>query len=139
MTARLFGLSLTLLVTLLLAGGCGGAKTTTTSERATTTQATTPSATAQQSGPTQTTPPAAGTSPPGEGVPIGTVPNEVGVRLEAAERSLQSKRIPFKAVAQGGTGMPVKSNWTVCESSPAPRIHLETGTTVDLIVAPSCR
>jgi hypothetical protein len=137
MTARLAGLIVLASSTMLVAAGCGAAKTT-TRQSAATKPATTPNATAPQTGQSQTTPPATGTSPSGEGVPIGTVPNEVGVRLDAAERSLQSKRIPFKAVAKGVAGMPVKSNWTVCESSPAPRIHLETGTTVELIVAPSC-
>jgi hypothetical protein len=139
MIARPRGLLVALPFILLLAGGCGAAKTTTTVQSAITTQATTPNATVPQTGQTQTTPPATGSSTPTEGIPIGSVPNEVGVRLDAAERSLQSKRIPFKAIAKGTAGTPVKSNWMVCESSPAPRTHLETGTTVDLIVAPSCR
>jgi hypothetical protein len=138
MIARPVGLLVLLPFILLLAGGCGAAKTTTV-QSAITTQATTPSATVPQTAQTQATAPAATSSTPTEGVPIGTVPNEVGVRLDAAERSLQRKRIPFKVVARGTAGVPVKGAWTVCETSPAPRIHLETGTTVELIVAPACR
>jgi hypothetical protein len=138
MIARPVGLLVSLPFILLLAGGCGAAKTTTV-KSAITTQATTPNATVPQTGDTQATVPAPTSSAPTEGIPIGTVPNEVGVRLDAAERSLQGKRIPFKVIAKGTAGGPVKNSWTVCESSPAPRIHLETGTTVELIVAPSCR
>jgi hypothetical protein len=137
MIARPVGLLVSLPFILLLAGGCGAAKTTTV-QSAITTQATTPNATVPQTGQTQATAPAPTSSAPTEGIPIGTVPNEVGARLDAAERSLQRQRIPFKVVARGTAGVPVKGAWTVCETSPAPRIHLETGTTVDLIVARSC-
>jgi hypothetical protein len=68
-----------------------------------------------------------------------TVPNETGVRLGVAAKDLESKRVSFKVVGDRVSGVAAKSSWTVCETNPSPRSHLESGTTVDLTVAPSCR
>jgi beta-lactam-binding protein with PASTA domain len=66
------------------------------------------------------------------------VPNVTGVRLDAAEKDLKRRSVPYRILASGGSGA-AKNSWTVCETNPAPRTHLESGTTVRLIVAPSCK
>jgi hypothetical protein len=66
------------------------------------------------------------------------VPNERNARLGIAEKDLEGKGIPYKVLVRGGASGAALSSWRVCETQPSPRFHLESGTTVRLIVAPSC-
>jgi hypothetical protein len=68
-----------------------------------------------------------------------TVPDETHVRLDAAERDLERRGVSFRVLGGGSSGLSPKSAWTVCETNPAPRTHLESGTTIRLIVGRSCR
>jgi hypothetical protein len=65
------------------------------------------------------------------------VPNEVGLQLDVAERDLRRRRIPYR-VLPPAQGLSPAAALRVCASSPTPRTHLESGTTVRLIVARSC-
>jgi hypothetical protein len=85
--------------------------------------------------PTATGQPSAAEEAPSE-THIGTVPKEIGLRLDAAVKDLNSKKIPYKVI--GGASGVVKNDWMVCEMIPSPRTHLEFGTTIRLIVARSC-
>jgi hypothetical protein len=114
--------------TAALAAGCG--ESTTTVHSVVTQQVSTPTVTASQPG-------ANAGKAPDEGH-VGTVPKEIGARLDVAERDLQGKRLPYRVLVRGGSRVVVKSAWTVCETNPAPRTHLELGTTIRLIVARSC-
>jgi hypothetical protein len=66
------------------------------------------------------------------------VPNEVHMRLAAAERDLQTRGVPYRVVGGGSAGSSPKPDLTVCETNPAAGTHLESGTTVRLIVGRSC-
>jgi hypothetical protein len=68
---------------------------------------------------------------------VGTVPNEIGLRLNSAEKDLNSKKLPYKVIG-GSSGGVARGDWTVCEMNPSPRTHLEFGTTIRLLVARSC-
>jgi PASTA domain-containing protein len=115
-------------VTTALAG-CG--ESTTTVETGVTKRPSAPTAPAQPQTPSV-----------GEEVPneqhVGAVPNEIGLRLDFAEKDLNSKKLPYKVIG-GSSGGVARGDWTVCEMNPAPRTHLEFGTTIRLLVAHSCR
>jgi hypothetical protein len=68
---------------------------------------------------------------------VGTVPNEIGLRLDLAERDLNSKKLRYKVIG-GSSGGVARGDGRVCEMNPAPRTHLEFGTTIRLLVAQSC-
>lgn len=67
------------------------------------------------------------------------VPDETHVRLEVAERDLERRRLLYRVIRGGASGLSPKSDLTVCETNPAPRTHLESGTTIRLIVRRSCQ
>jgi hypothetical protein len=119
----------------ILAAGCGTAPTRRTTGPVTqTTQSTAANA--------PTSPASTSTAGAPEGAPneaTGTVPNETGLELRVAERSLRVKRVPYKVLRRSPSAAAVSPTWLVCTSNPAPRTHLESGTVVKLIVAPSCR
>ncbi len=116
--------------------GCG-ATTTTVATSSSRPALSVPAATAQQPQPSTTTPSTAGAEEANHEA-VGTVPNETGLRVDVAEKDLERRHIPYKLVGgvASGAGM---TTWTVCETNPAPRTHLESGTTVRLTVAPSCK
>ena len=113
-----------LLVTGILAAalgaGCGGSTTTVA-----TTTSKPPASTKTAAGAGNLEEPAA-------------VPDETHRRLDVAERDLERKRLPYRVIRGGATGLGPKSDLTVCETNPAPRTHLESGTTIRLIVRRSC-
>jgi hypothetical protein len=96
------------------------------------------------------TPSAPGLTPPAESTQTsspaeeanhegpGTVPNETGVRLLVAEKNLERRGIPYKVARRRASDGTLTADWRVCETNPAPRSHIESGTTLRLIVAPSC-
>jgi hypothetical protein len=127
-------------VTALLAAGCGSAATRTGTVPSTQTRSTTqtPTSTVASTAPAQGSTP---TAPPAEGPSrevTGTVPDETHLELRAAEQNLQRKRVPYKVLAREPSAGAVGGTWVVCTTNPAPRSHLESGTVVKLIVAPSC-
>ena len=104
-----------------LGAGCGGSTATvatTTSER--------PASTKTAAGAGSLKEPAA-------------VPDEIHIRLDVAERDLARRGVPYRVIGGGATGLGPPSDLTVCETNPAPRTHLESGTTVRLIVRRSCQ
>jgi hypothetical protein len=68
----------------------------------------------------------------------GTVPNEVGQRLTAAEHNLRQRKIPFRVLRLRTPAQSAASELTVCASDPTPRTHLEAGTVLRLEVARTC-
>ena len=66
------------------------------------------------------------------------VPDETHRRLAVAERDLARRGLPYRVIRGGATGLGPKSDLTVCETNPAPRTRLESGTTIRLIVRRSC-
>ena len=131
LTMTLWSLVATVM-TAALCSGCGGTSTSTVETAINKQAVTTPTATTPQPEPTQSS--VAGESPDQE--QGGTVPNEIGVRLDVAVRDLEGKKVKYKVVRPGTSG--AKINWTVCKTNPLPRTHLESGTTIRLIVARSC-
>lgn len=118
--------------------GCGGSTSTTTkvvtSQPPGTSTTTVPQPKQTEAVPTST----AAREPNHEGP--GTVPDETRVRLDVAEIDLKRRGLSYRVIAPTGTSaLNVKSKWTVCETNPSPRTHLETGTTIRLIVARSCQ
>jgi hypothetical protein len=83
--------------------------------------------------PASATPGAAAVQEPRE------VPNETNLRLVVAEKDLERRGVPYRVLGAGYTGSSSKSEWIVCETNPAARTHLESGTTIRLIVGRSCR
>lgn len=65
------------------------------------------------------------------------MPNLVGAALAAAETDLKRLGISFRVLPGAGAGP--RSGWTVCQTNPLPRTHLEAGTTVRLSAGRSCR
>jgi len=123
-------------VTAALGAGCGA----TTTKVVTTVpgRSSTSTTTVSQPEPTatgRTSPTAGGGSPEAP----GAVPDVTGVRLDVAARDLERRGVPYRVVGPSYTGSGSKSDWTVCETNPAARTHLESGTTVRLIVGRSCR
>jgi PASTA domain len=96
------------------------------------------------------TPTAAGVTRPGEPTQtashaeeashegLGVVPNETGTRLSVAEQNMRQRAIPYRLISRHPSDGAAKGDWTVCETNPAPRTHLESGTVVRLIAAPAC-
>jgi hypothetical protein len=126
----------------VLVGGCGTTTSTQGSARSTPATESTPatgSTAATATGPagetTNTAPPAEEANHEGP----GTVPNETNLQLGVAERNLRLKHVPYRVVPRAPSAAGVKATWLVCESNPAPRSHLESGTVVRLIVAASCQ
>jgi hypothetical protein len=125
------------LVTAALGAGCGG--TTTTVETVTTKQPpSTSTSTVSQPERTETVHTSSPTGPGNHEGP-GTVPDETHVRLDVAERDLARRGVSYTVVGVGASGLGAKSHWTVCETNPSPRTHLESGTTIRLIVGRSCQ
>jgi hypothetical protein len=122
-------------LTAILAAGCGTAPATRTTGPVTQTNQST-AATAPTS---PATTPTAGAPEEATHEATGTVPNETGLELRVAERNLRTKRVPYKVLRRSPSAAAVSPTWLVCTSNPAPRSHLESGTVVKLIVAPSCR
>jgi hypothetical protein len=116
--------------------GCG-ATTTTVATSSSRPASSVPAATAQQPQPSTTAPPASGAEEANHEA-VGTVPNETGLAVGVAEKDLERRHIPYKLVGATASGTAI-TNWTVCETNPAPRTHLESGTTLRLAVAPSCK
>jgi hypothetical protein len=127
-------------VTAILAAGCGTAPTPRTTGPVTQTN----QSTAASAPTSPATTPTAGaheeaTHEEATHESTGTVPNETGLELRVAERNLRIKRVPYKVLRRSPSAAAVSTTWLVCTSNPAPRSHLESGTVVKLIVAPSCR
>ncbi|MBA3806941.1 MAG: hypothetical protein H0X28_00900 [Solirubrobacterales bacterium] len=59
--------------------------------------------------------------------------------LAIVERALRAKQLSYKVFRTSSAAADAKSTWIVCETNPAPRTHLESGTTIRLTVAPSCK
>jgi hypothetical protein len=119
-------------VVLVAGAGCGGSTTplnTGTKSHAPSAPGLTPRAE-----PTQTASPAEEARHEGP----GTVPDETGVRLHVAEKNLEGRGITYKVARRRPADGTVTADWRVCETNPAPRSHIESGTTLRLIVAPSC-
>jgi bacillopeptidase F len=66
------------------------------------------------------------------------VPNEIGERLDVAKDDLASAGLGSKEIGGGTFGVVVESNWTVCETKPAPGAQVEKGTRVKLIIDREC-
>jgi hypothetical protein len=96
-----------------------------------------PTATVLQSQPTEPRQSTAAEEANHEGP--GTAPNEIGIRLAVAERNLKRRKIPYKIIGAAASGVVATRSWPVCKTNPAPRSHLESGTTLYLIVARSCK
>jgi hypothetical protein len=117
--------------------GCGDAPAT-TGDKITTQTASASSRTSPQGAPTSTTPESSPERKPAhEGQ--GTVPNEIGAPLAVAERDLAHRGLAYRVLPAAPSAGVVAGHSTVCEMNPAPRTHLESGTTIRLIVAPRCR
>ena len=56
-----------------------------------------------------------------------------------SEKDLERKGIPYKVVGGSDSGVLVKNSWMVCATNPLPHSHLESGTTIFLIAARSCK
>lgn len=69
----------------------------------------------------------------------GTVPEETGVRLDVAVRDLARRKLPYRVVGGTASTLGTQRRWLVCETSPSPRTHLESGTVIRLIIARACR
>jgi beta-lactam-binding protein with PASTA domain len=63
------------------------------------------------------------------------VPNVTGERLNVAEDRLDALGLHYSTSGGGAFGIVVRSNWTVCRQSPAPR---RVASSVQLSVARSC-
>ena len=63
------------------------------------------------------------------------VPDVTGERLNVAEDRLDAEGLRYRTSGGGLFGIVVRSNWTVCRQSPAPR---RQATSVLLFVARSC-
>lgn len=66
------------------------------------------------------------------------VPDETGARLDVAEDDLRSQGLRYKEIGGGTFGIIVKSNWTVCSTSPGPGEQVPKHTRVRLVVDRSC-
>ena len=64
-----------------------------------------------------------------------SVPDVTGQRLNVAEDRLDALGLHYRTSGGGAFGIVLRSNWTVCRQSPAPR---RTATSVLLSVARSC-
>ena len=65
----------------------------------------------------------------------GTAPNEIGRRLGGAEADLLRRGIRYRVKGRTAGEEPQA---LVCETNPAPRSHLESGTVLYLVVGSSC-
>ena len=63
------------------------------------------------------------------------VPDVTGEQLGSAEDTLDAAGLRYKAVGGGTFGIVVRSRWTVCRQSPAPKTRAKS---VTLFVARSC-
>jgi hypothetical protein len=116
-------------------GGTSASATGGTSASATggTSASATGGTSATTTGGTAATPGAAAAQEPRE------VPKETNLRLVVAEKDLERRGVPYRVVGAGYTSSSRKSEWIVCETNPTARTHLESGTTIRLIVGRSCR
>jgi hypothetical protein len=64
-----------------------------------------------------------------------SVPSLVGERLDVAEDKLDQLGLGYKEIGGGTFGIVVRSNWTVCQTEPAPG---GTAARVRLIVDREC-
>jgi hypothetical protein len=124
------------ILTAALGAGCGGttpAVDTITRQPPTTSIATVSQPRRTETGPTPSE------HAEGKHEEPGSVPDETNVRLDVAERDLKRRGVSYTVIGDGASGLGAKRDWTVCETNPSPRTHLESGTTVRLIVGRSCR
>jgi hypothetical protein len=92
---------------------------------------------AAQAVPTAAAPPASQGEQSQQGA---TVPNLIGVRLDRAEKELRRQGISYRVLgAAVDPGSALSASLTICRTNPLPHTHLESGTTIRLIVARSCR
>jgi beta-lactam-binding protein with PASTA domain len=63
------------------------------------------------------------------------VPDVIGNQLNAAEDTLDAAGLRYRTVGGGTFGILVRSRWTVCRQSPAPKTRAKS---VTLFVARSC-
>jgi hypothetical protein len=135
------GLLIGSLILASVGAGCGKATTTLDTVTGQGTSATSPVRTSSGG--------AGGTSTSGTGTSTsaaearhegpGTAPKEIQIELRVARADLKRRGIPYTVQKRHPSQAPVESSWMVCETAAAPRSHLESGTSLGLIVAPSCR
>jgi len=121
-------------------GACGTSATPTrTTPARTSNPARAPSAPAPSAASTAPNVSAPAGSPAERAQQGATVPNLVGAALADAETDLKRLGISFRVLPGAGVGEGPRAGWTVCQTNPLPRTHLEAGTTLRLSVGRSCR
>jgi hypothetical protein len=66
------------------------------------------------------------------------VPDEIGERLDVAKDDVRSAGLLTRVIGGGMFGVVVESNWTVCETNPAPGTQVHKDTPVKLIIDRVC-
>jgi hypothetical protein len=66
------------------------------------------------------------------------VPDEIGERLDVAKDDVRSAGLLTRVIGGGTFGVVVESNWTVCETKPAPGSQVHKDTPVKLIIDRVC-
>jgi hypothetical protein len=61
------------------------------------------------------------------------------MRLAGAEKELRRRGISYRVLKATVAGSMAGGSWTICRTNPLAQTHLESGTTIRLVVARSCR